>query len=292
MHNKEISFIIIVAALLTSTAIFNNIGNAQQEEKKQVYISSDNIKKVDSIGDYKGEKHVKFYTPNKLVDNLTNSISFWSQNGDSSFSIELKKAIPDPICSLEIGVKEPQLKTPFTIKLSNSSGYKQAAGVLDQANKKATIEKCLNNVDKIGMSFKPTSQVIEDRWTILSEIKLFTDTNIDVPPVEPPICKPNEHVEGDKCVPNPPEPPVEPPIGVNGSITNSNVTLMVSNSTVTIIADETSSIVTPTVIPENVATSDPNDKSDEKEEEQEEQEQQEEEEEDNDSKKDKKGDDN
>ena len=282
---------ILVAALLTSTAIFNNVGNAQQGEgeKKQVFISNDNIKKVDSIGDYKGEKHTSFFTPNKLVDNLTNTYSFWSQNGDSSFSIELKEAIPSPICALDIGVKEPELNTPFTIKLSNSSAFKQASGILDQANKKATIDKCLNNVNKIEMSFKPTSLNVEDRWTILSEIKLFTDTSIVVPPVDPPICKPDEHIEGDKCVPN----PVDPPTNVNGSISNSNITLMVSNSTVTIIADEKSSIVTPTVIPENIATGDPDDKSDEKEEEEErEQQEEDEEDDDNDSKKDNNGEDN
>ena len=289
----------VATLLLTSTTIFNNsVGsvNAQKstEEKKQIFISNSDISKVTSKGDYEGAKHVAYYTPYKLVDNLTTSYSYWSQNGDSNFAIELKKSLTDPVCSIDIGVLEPALKTPFTIKLSNATAFKQASGILDQANKKASIDKCLTNVNKIEMSFKPTSQVVEDRWTILSEIKLFTDTNIVIPPPDPPICKPNEHLEGDKCVPNPP--PVEPPSNnLNGTITNSNVTLMVSNSTVTIIADETSSVVTPTVIPENVATSDPNDKSDEKEEEQEEQEQQEEEEEeeeDNDSKKDKKGDDN
>jgi hypothetical protein len=286
--------------LLTSTTIFNNnivgnVANAQQEEKKQIFISNSDISKVTSEGDYKGEKHVTFYTPYKLVDNITSSYSYWSQNGDSNFSIELKNPISSPVCAIDIGVLEPELKTPFTIKVSNASAFKQANGQLDQPSKKASIDKCLTNVNKIEMSFKPTSQVVEDRWTILSEIKLFTDTSIVVPPPDPPICKPNEHLEGDVCVPNPP--PVEPPSNnINGTITNSNVTLMVSNSTVTIIADETSSVVTPTAIPDDiVATSDPNDKSDEEEEEQEKEDQKEEEEkdeEDNDSKKDKNGDDN
>lgn len=203
------------------------VWSQQQETEKnttQIIIGNTGmIDKFKSVGDYEGENYTKIYTPVNVVDNLINDYSFWGQFGKSSFTIELKEKLENPVCSVEINTYNPK-NTPFELQFND----KIFQGVLDKQVIPMTFENCVEGVDSMSMRFDA-----DGKWTVLSEVKLFSNEEVDIPPVE---CDKGYHMENGVCVPDVIDPPPTPePVDSNATninIIDSNATLNIINSTI------------------------------------------------------------
>ena len=231
---SSISFLVLACTLIFGVA------TAQQETgKQQLFIKNNNIKSITDFGEYLDPAYREFYKPYNLFDNLTNTWSFWSQYGSSGFQVELKNPLDKLVCSVDIGVKDPTKNIPFGLVVSNAQTSKTVQGVLDSANKNVDIPQCIPNLNGIEFTFNPT---LDPKWTILSEVKLFSNSSVVVPPVDPPICPAGQHYndQAKKCED---DVPPTPPINETVFVTNSTVNFDIKNSTMTINADSVSEII-------------------------------------------------
>jgi hypothetical protein len=232
---------VIVAAIVFITLFTASVTTFSQKEEVQQVILTDFIKQYTDYGQHADPAYREIYNVLNLFDNKVNTTySFWSQLGDSGFVADLKGPMEQQVCGAELYVFNPQ-NSPFVLRL----GDKEITGSLDSTVKKIDIPDCVKQIDKISLDIDgSTSTDLENaKWTTLEELKIFTKNVI------PPVCPPNTKWDADlqKCV------PINPPIDNGTDITNSNITLNVSGSTITINADETSEIIIPqkqSLIPE------------------------------------------
>ncbi len=232
MRNQTPIIIITILALLFSVVTLANFVSAQEQEKQQVIIT-DNIKNYSIYGNDKvSSDYREIYTPLKAFDNLEPNAqvthTYWSDYGDAGFIVNLKGNLDRAICSAEILQPTPR-NAPFLLTLNSKS----VEGVLDATTKTVSFPECVKNVNEIKLDVKAP-----DKWTTLSEIKLFT--NKIIPPVEPPICPPGTYWDSTlkKCVEN-----VPGKINQTILVTNSTINFDVVNSTLKINADNVSSII-------------------------------------------------
>ena len=203
------------------------------------------IQSTTSTGEYKDPDYIAQYNVNNLFDNLINTYSFWSQKGQSSFEVILNQALKTPLCSIEFDVYNPaNQKYNFKAIDTESELLLDFNGTLDASKEIVNINGCVSGVKQFGMQFTPaivtaaTSGI--DKWTILSEMKLFTNSTTQPPPIE--VCDQGYHYDPitKTCVKDtvPPPPPVEPPIPPVGNgtinITNSTVPISIDNANITI----------------------------------------------------------
>lgn len=249
------SFAFLSAILLFSIIGIVNVSNvnAQGETnnntKKQIIIK-DNIKSSDDYGLETSTDYVTTFTPEKAFDNILLSPQVkntaWSQRGDAGFTVDLANVLKDPVCSAEIFVKNPQSQ-PFLLTVGNKS----IEGILDSTIKTVSFAPdCIKSADQIKFDVKQPFNV----WSPIEEVKLYTDEII--PPIDPPVCPPNMHYDANlkKCVEN------ENPVTNGTTFVNATISLNVSNSTITINADENSKVIAnnPGIV--NVPVPDNNDK--------------------------------
>lgn len=245
--NRTISIFAIVTIcfglLLGSVASFANV-NAQVE--KQQIIIKDNIKSYEDYGLETSTDYIETFTPPKVFDNLLLSPQVkntaWSQRGDAGFIVNLNNVLSQPICSAEIITKGP-MNSPFLLTIGNKS----VEGLLDTTQKTVSFgPECAKAVELIKFDVKQAFDV----WSPIEEIKLFTEKVI--PPIDPPVCPPGTYYDANlkKCV------QIENPIENGTAIVNSTISLTVSNSTITINADENSKVIAnnPTILSPNTIT--------------------------------------
>lgn len=247
------AFLSVILILSIGISNINNV-NAQGTEnnntKKQI-ILKDNIKSSDDYGLETSTDYVTTFTPEKAFDNILLSPQVkntaWSQRGDAGFTVNLNNQIKEPVCSAEIFTKGPQSQ-PFLITVGNKS----IEGLLDSTIKTVSFAPdCVKNVDQIKFDVKQPFNV----WSPIEEIKLYTDEII--PPIDPPVCPPNMHWDANlkKCVEN----DTNPPLGNGTTFVNSTLSINVSNSTITINADENSKVIANNPGQVNVPVPDQND---------------------------------
>jgi hypothetical protein len=223
----------LILPTTTTAALAQSAPTAVVIEKEQVFINKDNIKNYTSHGSpLVSSDYRDVYNPTKVFDNLLPTTDVpntkWSDYDDADFTILLKNKLDRVICSAEI-IQETPRNSPFLLSLSTQS----VEGVLDSTTKTVTFPTCVKDVKDI------TLQVIApDKWTSISEIKLFTDKKI--PPPEPPICPPGTYYDSnlEKCVENVPN-----PVNQTVLVTNSTINFDIVNSTLKIHADSISNII-------------------------------------------------
>lgn len=255
LMNREISIFAIVTicfGLLMGPVI--NVANSQVE--KQQIIIKDSIKDFEDYGLETATDYIETFTPPKAFDNLLLSPQIkntaWSQRGDAGFIVNLNNVLSQPICSAEIFTKGP-MNSPFLLTIGNKS----VEGLLDTTTKTVSFgPECAKAVSQIKFDVKQNFDV----WSPIEEIKLFTEKVI--PPIDPPVCPPGTYYDSvlKKCV------QIENPIENGTAIVNSTLLLTVSNSTITINADETSKVIAnnPTILsPNKITIPDPNDEEEE-----------------------------
>ena len=170
---------LFTAVTVTTTSAF---AAAAEEKGEQIIINPDNIRDLKAFGETDKQEYLEFYPPSYLFDNLVNSYSFWTQQGNSGIDLQLKEKLDKKVCSIELGAFQPT-NTPFTI-IVNDDDEIVLNGTLD--NEKVSInfpnENCITDLEKLSIKFNPADRKV---WTTLSEIKLFSEV-IDepIPPVD------------------------------------------------------------------------------------------------------------
>lgn len=208
MKNKEelLNFSIIAASLFFIITAIEEIEAAPE----QIAINPNNIQNLTAFGQTDNPLYPEFYPPKYLFDLLENSYSFWTQQGKSGFDLILKQKLDKPICSVEIGVSQPQ-NTPFSLIINDKLNFD---GILNSQKVTGNLKEnnnnvCVSDVSKISMKFNPPDLL---SWTTIPEIKLFS-------------------LERD----GPPPPPVDPPVNATKiTISNSKVDMDLTGSQVTI----------------------------------------------------------
>ena len=156
----------------------------------------------------------------------------FSQLGNSGFTVNLQTPLDKdkPVCSAEIYVLNPK-NTAFLLTVGNKSFEGKLDATMIPVN---FAPNCAFDVSQIKLDIKSPNNL----YNPIEEIKLFTQKQD--PPIEPPVCPPDSYWDSKlkKCV------AINPPIGNNTAIVNSTIALTVSNSTITIDADEGSEIIT------------------------------------------------
>lgn len=223
--------------LLPVMAVVNS--NAQ-EQKEQLFVTKDNIKSIDSFGDYEAinPEYTNFYNASNLFDGKQNSYSFFSEYGPAGIDLELNNPLEKPVCSVEIGVFNPQ-NTAFEFKLND----KTLTGFLSGAVIEGNFDTCVKDLKTIEMDFAGVNATGAKKWTTLSEVKLFTNDTIII---EPPICGPGTHLDPTtgQCVPDVINPPPTQGNVTHVNIINTTATMNVTDSTLIISIDESSEIKT------------------------------------------------
>ena len=203
------------------------------DNKTQIVIGNTGaIKDFTWYGDYQppDKIYTNYYNPVNAFDNQINDKSFFAQNGPSGFKVNLKEEIKDPICSAELNVKNPN-NAPFNLTLGDITfkGKTMNESVIPFATK--FNDKSIEDVDSISMNFATPIET----WTLVSELKLFSDDDVNPPPLE---CDEGYHLENGVCVKDGTPPPITPNNGTNVfNISDSNTTLAIKNSTVTLDID-------------------------------------------------------
>ena len=210
------------------------------EQKEQLFITKDNIKSLDSYGDYEkiNPEYTNFYNASNLFDGKQNSYSFFSEYGPSGFDLELENPLEKPVCGIEIGVYNPQ-NTKFDFKLNDVT----LNGTFSAATVTGDLDPCVEDLETIEMDFAGVNATGFKKWTSLSEVKLFSNETIDI---EPPVCGDGTHYDPvtKQCVPDIIEPPP-----VQGNVTMVNIAnttayMNMTDSTLIINLDEESEITT------------------------------------------------
>ena len=213
------------------------VANAQVQ-KEQLFVTKDNIKSIDSFGDYEkiNPEYSNFYNASNLFDGKQNSYSFFSEYGPSGFEVELNNPLPKPVCSIEIGVFNPQ-NTDFSFKLNDRT----MNGNLNGAVIEGDLNPCVEDLQDIQMDFTGVNATGAKKWTTLSEVKLFTNDTIII---EPPICGPGTHLENGVCVPDVVNPPPTQGNVTFVNIENTTAFMNVTDSTLVINIDDETDITT------------------------------------------------
>lgn len=155
-----------------------------QQQQQQIIINKDNIKTLTSYGNYEivNPDYIKIYNASLLFDNIQDGNSYWSDWGDSGWKLELLNPLENEVCSIEMGVLNPQ-NNIFSFKINNST----TTGILNNSTINFNLNPCLVNMTTMSMDIntnetKPT----DTRWTSISEVKLFSNETIIVePPTDP-----------------------------------------------------------------------------------------------------------
>ena len=173
----------------------------QPGAQSQIPISSANIIDSNSLGQVKDGNYTGYYTVTNLLDNKIDDTSFWSQAGNSGFTIQLDNTLNDyQVCSMELNNIHDPKNVPYFLDIGVSKNY---TGVIDQVNEKIQFDKCVRDMNQIVMMFNKNNLESTD-FISIGEIKLFgskigaegTPTTIIPPPVlEPvqPTTKPTEY---------------------------------------------------------------------------------------------------
>ena len=162
----------------TCSCFTNNLSNPppppplpqQPGVQSQIPVSSANIVDSNSLGqvqdvDYKGN-----YTVANLLDNKIDDTSFWSQAGNSGFTIQFDNTLNDyQVCSIElINIHDPK-GVPYFLDIGVSKNY---TGIIDQVNGKIQFDKCVRDMNQIVMMFNKDNPESVD-FISIGEIKLF-----------------------------------------------------------------------------------------------------------------------
>lgn len=177
MVKNHIVLSLAVALLLFASVATIVATNEATAEKEQIILNPNNIKELKAFGETDKPWYPENYPPEYIFDNLINSYSFWTQQGNSGFNLILKEKLEQPICSIEIGSLQPQ-NQPFSLAIND----KIVNGTLNSETVQINFanDQCVSNVNKLSMNFTPSDSIL---WTTLSEIKLFSDTKPEPPPV-------------------------------------------------------------------------------------------------------------
>lgn len=209
-------------------------------ELKQILIDKDNIKSLTSYGKFNQTYYTNFYNASNLFDNNLADYSSFSDWKQSGISLELKKPLDKPVCGVELHAINPK-NQHFKLQINNIT----FTGFLNLPFASGTVTPCEKDVSSIKIDFTPDKSLpIEKQWTTVSELKLFTNGTVIDP--EPPVCPPGTHWDKDleKCVPD----VISGPGGGNATtinLDNTNVTMNVKNSNMSVTLDENSTISFP-----------------------------------------------
>ena len=226
-----VSTLLLFSLVIPITAIL-----AQEEPAKnetQIVIgNTGEIKDYVWYGDYRppDKIYTDYYNPINAFDNVVTLDSSFIQNGKSGFTVNLNDEIKDNICRAEVYLENPN-SYPFNVTFGDVT-FKGTMNkdIISFATVKESDGKCIDDVDKISMNFAAA----DEKWTAVKELKLYSDKEVDPPPVE---CDPGWHLENGVCVKD-----GEPPDPINNgtstfNISNSNATLNFQNSTVILKLD-------------------------------------------------------
>jgi hypothetical protein len=160
---------------ITSPTSF--IPTIQPMELEQIVLK-DNIEKYEANGGITDPKYTGFYNVPKAFDNTINNYSYWSQESDSSFTVDLKRPLENyDVCSVEVDTFKPE-NVPFEITLGHDiSDMKTFNGTLDREAKQIVLDSCIQNIDQISMIFDSN-----EKFTSIAELKLFGKKLYDLEP--------------------------------------------------------------------------------------------------------------
>ena len=137
---------------------------------QQIPLTAANILSQKSLGKVIDPIYTSYYTVANLFDSKTDDTSFWSQAGNSGFSIRLDGTLNDyQVCSMELNNIPNPKNVPFILDVGTSKNY---TGILNQANQRIQFDSCINNMDQIVMIFNKGNPQSED-FISIGEIKLF-----------------------------------------------------------------------------------------------------------------------
>lgn len=201
-----------------------------QVVKEQIILDKNNIKSLTGFGAYEAidPEYVSFYNASNLFDNKINSYSFWSEYGNSGFNLELNQPLNNNVCGVEINVLNPQ-NTSYIFKINNNTFN----GILNTQTVTGDFDPCIKDMTKLSMNF-----AAPNKWTTLSEVKLFSNETIII---EPPVCQPGTHYDPilKKCVPD----VITKPNQTNIVLNNTNVTMTAIDSTLKINLEGDSTVI-------------------------------------------------
>ena len=160
---------------------------------QQIPITSANIIDSNSLGQVKDDNYTGYYTVTNLLDNKIDDTSFWSQAGNSGFTIQLDNTLNGyQVCSMELNNIHDPKNVPYFLDVGVSKNY---TGIIDQVNEKIQFDKCVRDMNQIVMMFNKNNLESMD-FISIGEIKLFgskigveeTPTTI-IPPVLEPVSE-------------------------------------------------------------------------------------------------------
>jgi hypothetical protein len=163
----------------------------QPSAQSPIPITSTNIVDSNSLGQIKDGNYTGYYTVANLLDNKIDDTSFWSQAGNSGFTIQFDNVLDGyQVCSMELNNIHDPKGVPYFLDIGVSKNY---TGVIDQVNEQIPFDKCVRDMNQIVMMFNKDNPQSVD-FISIGEIKLFgskigaeeTPTTI-IPPVLEPV---------------------------------------------------------------------------------------------------------
>ena len=137
---------------------------------QQIPLTAANILSQKSLGKVIDPIYTSYYTVANLFDSKTDDTSFWSQAGNSGFSIRLDGTLNDyRVCSIELNNIPNPKNVPFILDVGTSQNY---TGILNQVNQRIQFDSCITNMNQIVMIFNKGNPQSED-FISIGEIKLF-----------------------------------------------------------------------------------------------------------------------
>ncbi len=171
----------------------NNLSNPptptpQPNTQSQIPINSNNIVDSNSLGQVKDGNYTGYYTVANLLDNKIDDTSFWSQAGNSGFTIQFDNTLNDyQVCSMELNNIHDPKGVPYFLDIGVSKNY---TGVIDQVNEKIQFDKCVRDMNQIVMMFNKNNLESTD-FISIGEIKLFgSKIGAVTPTIIPPVLEP------------------------------------------------------------------------------------------------------